>query len=91
MEKQQTAVELLSDLIIKALGDDIINSFSIEQTNKIHFAHKQAKKLEKNQIIDAWKDNRDMIYYNEDKDELSESTKIELAEQYYKEKYGDEN
>ena len=52
---------------------------------------KQAKEFEKNQIIDAWKDNRDMIYYDEDKDELSESTKIELAEQYYKEKYGDEN
>ena len=83
MEKQQTAVELLSDLIIKALGDDIINSFSIEQTNKIHFAHKQVKKLEKQQIIDAYKDA--IILHG------SKEWKQSEAEQYYKEKYRDGN
>ena len=42
---------------------------------------------EKEQIIDAWKDNREMIYYDIDKDELSETTKIELGKEYYNQTY----
>ena len=76
--EQQTAVDWFFENIKSYFtkdGDvfeDIVFTMSI------------AKLKEKQQIIDAWKDNRDMIYYDEDKDELSESTIIELAEQYYK-------
>jgi hypothetical protein len=53
-------------------------------------AYYKAKMLlekEKEQIIDAWKDNREMIYYDIDKDELSETTKIELGKEYYNQTY----
>jgi hypothetical protein len=47
----------------------------------------KALEKEKEQIMNAWKDNRDMIYYDNDKDELSENTSMELGEQYYNQTY----
>jgi cation transport regulator ChaB len=47
----------------------------------------KALEKEKEQIIDAWKDNRDLIYYDNDKDELSENTSMELGEEYYNQTY----
>jgi hypothetical protein len=38
---------------------------------------------EKEQIINAWKNNRDLVYFDENKDELSENTASELGEEYY--------
>jgi hypothetical protein len=46
---------------------------------------------EKEQIIEAWKNNREMIYYDIDKDELSETTKIELGKEYYNQTYNQKN
>lgn len=48
-----------------------------------------AKELHKQEIKNAWSDSRDIIFYDSDKDSLSEETANDLAEQYYKETFGD--
>lgn len=55
MPKQTTAVELISDKLLEILGDKV-NEFSVEQTLSIHYCFKEAKDLERHQIIDAYLD-----------------------------------
>ena len=74
---KQTAIEWLIDHL-KDYGFDLsLHEFEIEQ----------AKKMHKQEIVDAWKDNRDMVFYDEDGDTLNELNLIELAEQYYQETF----
>lgn len=73
MEKQHTAI----DFLIKHLFP---NNEVFGCSNDLY---KQAKKLEKQQIINAYKDSITL--------HGSKEWKQSEAEQYYKEKYGDEN
>jgi hypothetical protein len=66
---KQTAVEWYSNKLVEILGD-MCNEFTQEQTLANHYALKQAKELEKQQIVDAkdcwFEDERDgEQYYNE--------------------------
>ena len=51
---KQTAVEWYSNKLVEILGD-MGNEFTQEQTLANHYALKQAKEMEKGQIIDAYK------------------------------------
>ena len=51
MEKQ-TAVDFIVDKLSEILGD-ICNDLSVKQTLRNHYAIKEAKAIEKQQIIDA--------------------------------------
>lgn len=76
MKKKMTALEWYSDKLMKILGDKC-NEFTAEQTMANHYALKEAKQLEKQQIVDG-------VYagYNYDGARLEER-----AEQYYIETY----
>jgi hypothetical protein len=52
---EQTAVEWYSNKLLEILGESV-NNFTTEQTMANHYALKQAKEMEKQQIIDAWND-----------------------------------
>ena len=64
MEKQQTAVEWLHEKFAKATKTEL--------KDNVNLFFKEAKKIEKQQIIDAWNDGYDSLasryakmYYNE--------------------------
>ena len=67
---KQTAVEWYSDKLVEILGD-MCNKFTQEQTLANHYALKQAKEMEKQQIIEAYDEAEGKIigrgeqYYNE--------------------------
>jgi hypothetical protein len=44
--------------------------------------------MEKEQIINAWENERQVVFLDSFEDTLSEDTIKELAEQYYNETYG---
>jgi len=73
--KKQTALDWYIDKLFNVLGDDFINNLSIENTNKIRDLSIQARKMEKQQIMDAFNDG-----------DHQQGFKGE-AEQYYKETY----
>lgn len=76
----KTAVEWYSDKLLEILGDKV-NEFTKEQTLANHYALKQSKELEKQQIIDAWENSyRHGACVNEDKDKYHGS-------QYYNETF----
>lgn len=74
--KKQSAVELYSKKIMEILGDSV-NNFTKEQTLANHYALKQAKEMEKEQIIEAHAVGR-----------IKECSGINTdGEQYYNETY----
>jgi hypothetical protein len=75
--KKETAVEWYADKLLSILGD-LVNNFTKEQTLANHYALKQAKEMEKEQIIDACDYGKQ---YHEKFDYTSE--------QFYKETYTD--
>ena len=81
--KQQTAVEFYLDKVFDIIGDAILDKLSIEQINKIHDLSKQAKEMEKQQIINAF-------WNGDNTDCTSEQNIEEFADQYYNETYGDD-
>jgi hypothetical protein len=50
---KQTAVEWYSNKLLEILGESV-NNFTTEQTMANHYALKQAKQMEKEQIKDAY-------------------------------------
>ena len=77
--KQQTAVEwLFMALQIRGLlpNDDIVKCYE------------QAKKMEKEQIKNAWGNERQVVFFDSFEDTLCEGTIKDLAEYYYNETYG---
>jgi hypothetical protein len=76
---KQTAVEWYSNKLVEILGD-MCNEFTQEQTLANHYALKQAKEMEKEQISKA---------YIEASPRLEDITK-ESAEQYYNETFKSE-
>ncbi len=72
--KQQTAVEWYSDKLLNILGESV-NNFTKEQTLANHYALKEAKEMEKEQIEKAY---NDAIMKGRQED----------GEQYYNETYG---
>jgi hypothetical protein len=77
---KQTAVEWYSDKLLEILEDNV-NLFTKEQTLANHYALKQAKEMEKQQIIDAYKDSTS---------QFSVDARIDYpksAEQYYNEQF----
>lgn len=79
MENKMTAVEWYSNKLVEILGD-MCNEFTQEQTLANHYALKQAKEMEKQQIMDAHGDDRSYL-----QDDGSHKT-ID-GEQYYNETY----
>lgn len=51
-------------------------------------AMKQAKQMHKDEIKNAWASDRQYVFYDSDKDELSDHTIDELTEQYYNGTFG---
>ncbi len=51
----KTAMQEYSERLMNILGDDIVNNFTIEQTNAGHYLYKEMLEKEKQQIIDAVK------------------------------------
>jgi hypothetical protein len=67
MENKQTAVEWYSNKLLEILGESV-NNFTTEQTMANHYALKQAKEMEKQQIMDAFNNGENKsaeIHYNE--------------------------
>ena len=64
---KQTAVEWYSDKLLEIIGESV-NSFTTEQTLANHYALKQAKEMEKEQIIEAFDRGliTDNVYYGYD-------------------------
>jgi hypothetical protein len=93
--KQQTAL----DIVIVQLKEEIVKSahkdastirtgdYRIGLTKAIEFCD-QAKQMEKEKIINAWENERQVVFLDSFEDTLSEDTIKELAEQYYNETYG---
>ncbi len=92
--KQQSAV----DLIYQRMSDKIV----MQDVNKglicIHISHddfiklaKQAKEMEKEQIVDAWISDRQFIIWSGDKDDITDDEINELANDYYNETYRGDN
>ena len=75
MENKQTAVEWYSNKLVEILGD-MCNEFTQEQTLANHYALKQAKAMEKEQI------KNDYFYGSQDAGLIKRS-----PEQYYNETY----
>ena len=75
-----TAVEWHSNKLVEILGD-MCNEFTQEQTLANHYALKQAKEMEKQQIIDAFNAGVNSEDFFCPPFEISES------EQYYNETY----
>ena len=75
---EQSAVEWYSDKLLEILGDNV-NLFTKQQTLDNHYALKQAKEMEKQQITDAY----DQDLYGG----LSGHRKFENGEHYYNETY----
>jgi DNA polymerase III delta subunit len=71
-----TAVEWYSNKLLEILGESV-NNFTTQQTMANHYALKQAKEMEKKQIIDAMDICQRTDFY----------VKYESSEQYYNETY----
>lgn len=82
--KQKTAVEWYSDKLMEILGDKC-NEFTKEQTLSNHYALKQAKELEKRQIVEA----RQSVPLQMKR--LGWNTNAIDGEQYYTQNYGNDN
>ncbi len=76
MENKMTALEWYSDKLMKILGDKC-NEFTAEQTMANHYALKEAKQLEKQQIVESWSCAQNGYNCNS-------------GEDYYNETYGSE-
>jgi hypothetical protein len=76
----KTAVEWYSDKLFEILGDNV-NLFTLEQTLANHYALKQAKEMEKQQIEDAYSNGR----VDEQFKGTGASFYVTKAEQYYNE------
>jgi hypothetical protein len=81
---KQTAVQFLIDQLIKY---EVID----KTTHPENVLFSKALKMEREQIEEAWKDNREYVYYDSDKDELSENTKSQLASEYFTQTFKNEN
>ena len=79
MKREQTAVEWFNDQL-----DDILELYPSEW-NEIQEAFTQAKAMEKDRIIKAYK-----AKFGGGTDPKWETLRQEQAEQYYNETYGDE-
>jgi uncharacterized protein YgiM (DUF1202 family) len=82
---KQTAVEFYIGKLVDILGDDIVNNLSIEQTNKMHYLSKEAKKLEREQIEDAYLNGT--IQFANDAEIINPKTSTD----YYEQTYGGNN
>ena len=78
---KQTAVEWYSNKLVEILGD-MCNEFTLEQTLANHYALKQAKEMEKQQIIDVANIPKEQRWYENKYDSC--------GEQYYFETYKNE-
>jgi hypothetical protein len=72
-----TAVEWYSNKLVEIFGD-MCNEFTQEQTLANHYALKQAKEMEKQQIMKSNRDGVDMVL---------EGKPFLMAEQYFNETY----
>ena len=75
---EKTAVELLFEVLWDLPKDKFTWNSALEK----------AKEMEKEQIINAWENERQVVFLDSFEDTLSEDTIKELAEQYYNETYG---
>ena len=76
--KQQTAVEWLSEKLVEILGDKC-NELSVEQTLRNHYAIQQALQMEREQIETAYWDGGQDVPINENR-----------CAEYYEQTYGTE-
>jgi predicted alpha/beta-fold hydrolase len=80
MKTMKTAMQEYSEQLMNILGDDIVNNFTIEQTNAVHYLNKEMLEKEKQQIIDA-RVTSPILPFRDDLDYRKE------AEDYYNEKF----
>ena len=84
-----TAVQWLSNRAYELFEEYSEGKIDRITLNKLMFeATEQAKEMEKEQIINAWENERQVVFLDSFEDTLSEDTIKELAEQYYNETYG---
>jgi hypothetical protein len=87
----KTAMQELLGLVEQMFNNAKTIEVESAMNDVINIITQQGLEKEKEQIIEAWKNNREMIYYDIDKDELSETTKIELGKEYYNQTYNQTN
>ena len=83
---QTPMMQIQSDIedIVKVFGDNVPFIW-VKLSLKVRDAIEEEKKM----VINAWKNEREIVFFDLDKDELSEKTKQDLAETYYKETYAE--
>jgi len=89
-EKHQTAVESLKEFFKQYdLANSSLDYYEFKIPMRI-FDKKfqEAKELEKEQIKNAWGNERQVVFFDSFQDTLSEDTIKDLAEHYYNETYG---